>query len=134
MGLLATNKQVSHEAREVLYGLNPSTVVVAHNYTQFLSGSNETARYKLFPSTPSITPVKNWQLDLRPSGSFESRIRAGILDTVEQTAKIGHVQTLKVQICCLCMTRGSAESLNQNTRVMLQPLKTLLFEKSVTFI
>ncbi|KAI4228425.1 MAG: hypothetical protein L6R36_001616 [Xanthoria steineri] len=134
MGLLVHNKQVSHEAREVLYGLNSFTVVVAFNYTQFLDGYYEPARYQPFPSTPSIKYIKNWQLDLRPARHYESRIRAGILDTVEQLAKIGHLQTLKVKVHCLCMKRGSAESLSQNIKIMLQPLKSLHFEKSVTFI
>ncbi|CAO1603618.1 hypothetical protein XANCAGTX0491_007200 [Xanthoria calcicola] len=134
MALLASNKQVSHEAREVLYGLNSFTVVVAFNYTQFLDGSYEPASYKPFPSTPSIQYIKNWQLDIRPIRNYESRIRAGILDTVEQLAKIGHLQTLKVKIHCFCMTTGPAESLSQFIKLMLQPLKSLHFEKSVTFI
>ena len=135
MALLASNKQVSHEAREVLYGLNSFTVFVAYNYTQLLDGSYESAKYRPFPSTPSMRYIKNWQLDLRLIRNFcESHIRAGILDTVEQLAKIGHLQTLKVKIPCLCRTRESAESLSQIIKIMLQPFKSLHFEKSVTFL
>ncbi|KAI4276164.1 MAG: hypothetical protein L6R38_005732 [Xanthoria sp. 2 TBL-2021] len=140
MDLLASNKQVSHEAREVLYGLNSFTVVVSYNYTTFLSHHYEPGKYEPFPFSPSMKYIKNWQLDLRPVHGHESHLKAGILDTSEELAKIGDLQTLKVKIPCLCkIVRDppqirSSDSLSQTIKLMLQPLKRLHFEKSVTFV
>ncbi|KAI4244267.1 MAG: hypothetical protein L6R42_010494 [Xanthoria sp. 1 TBL-2021] len=140
MNLLASNKQVSHEAREVLYGLNSFTVVVSYNYTTFLSNHYEPGKYDPFPSSLSMKYIKHWQLDLRPIDGHESHLKAGILDTSEELAKIGDLQTLKVKIPCLCkivsdpLQVPSSDSLSQKIKLMLQPLKRLHFEKSVTFV
>ncbi|KAL8652419.1 MAG: hypothetical protein Q9226_004279 [Calogaya cf. arnoldii] len=139
MNLLVANKEVSHEAREVLYGLNCFTVLLSSS-TEFLPWSYQPDRYELFPSKPSMKHIKNWQLDLDLYTGYERSIAAGLLDTSEELAKIDKLQTLKVRFPCICKATNdpnhllSRENRSATMKLILQPLKRLHFAKSATFI
>ncbi|KAL8789208.1 MAG: hypothetical protein Q9213_001315 [Squamulea squamosa] len=115
MGFLVSNKQVSNEAREVLYGLNCFTVIISDFSTTFM------------------VPIRT----MTDSRHFRPRLQRSVS---EELSKIESLQTLKVKFPCLCDVTGdpprnqSSDSTSQTIKFILQPLKRLYFENKVTFI
>ncbi|KAL8836984.1 MAG: hypothetical protein Q9176_005985 [Flavoplaca citrina] len=65
MNLLAVNKQVSDEARSVLYELNTFTIVISDTNSLVL-GYLDKVSFKPMQSPPSLPYIKNWQIALCP--------------------------------------------------------------------
>ncbi|KAL8767381.1 MAG: hypothetical protein Q9209_006071 [Squamulea sp. 1 TL-2023] len=141
MNLLISNKQVSNEACEVLYGLNCFTVIISDYSTTFMGFHSHHDRFETFPSLSSTKYIKNWQLDLHVGRTrYDSRIRESLLGISEELSKIDSLQTLKVKFPCLCDVTGdspenqSSDRASQTIKFILQSLKRLYFENKVTFI
>ncbi|KAL8786932.1 MAG: hypothetical protein Q9213_002474 [Squamulea squamosa] len=103
MNLLLVSKQVSDEARNVLYGLNRSTMIISA-FCTFFQGSLVDTWFQPISPTPSMPYIKNWQLALWPmSDSFDDRhFRDAVLTACSEIAKIPKLQTLKLAMPCLC--------------------------------
>ncbi|KAL8999955.1 MAG: hypothetical protein Q9169_001361 [Polycauliona sp. 2 TL-2023] len=141
MNLLASNREVSHEARQDLYGLNCFTVIISESRTSFLGKSSDLRTYEPFPALPSIEYIKNWQLalDLPVTRKYSARVKDGVLSLSEELAKIENLQTLKINLPCLCNGRSDLDKkrpIKASSRIlqyMLQPLRRLHFQRAVTF-
>ena len=116
MNLLLVNKQISAEARKILYGLNTFTMVIS-TYHLSLLGSFDEVKSNLKPihAPPSLPYIKNWQIALWPEvrvfGSYGSGYGYGyggfyekdaILSVCSEIAKVDSLQSLKLSIPCLC--------------------------------
>ncbi|KAL8789304.1 MAG: hypothetical protein Q9213_001227 [Squamulea squamosa] len=102
MNLLLVNKQISDEARNVLYGLNRFTMLITSSNTLFL-GSFSKVNFVPFPTTPSLPFIKHWQMSLWPEfEDHDSRFRDGLLSACCEMARIPDLQTLTLVIPCLC--------------------------------
>lgn len=103
MNLLLANKEISDEARSVLYGLNRSTVVISA-FQIFFQGSIIDSCFRPIPLTPSMPYIKNWQLALWPSrrSPMDSHFRDTVLTVASEIAKIPQLKTLRLAIPCLC--------------------------------
>ncbi|KAI4244097.1 MAG: hypothetical protein L6R40_003081 [Gallowayella cf. fulva] len=150
MNLLLSNKTVSHEAREVLYGHKTFTVVLRDSDIFFLGRRAFSAvedkhgdSFALFPSSPSMEYIKNWQvvLELRYGHPHnDEHIRESVLGMSEALGSIEGLETLKVGFPCLCSerhaatTRQSSDRRHRYIRATLQPLMTLRFHSRVVFI
>ncbi|KAL8922280.1 MAG: hypothetical protein Q9208_005250 [Pyrenodesmia sp. 3 TL-2023] len=143
MNLLRVNRQVSDEAREVLYGSTSLTVVISANVTRFLHLVEQASWLRPLPSTPSIRYMKHWQIRLGfasfPLEWSEQYIDEGLLDTSVELSKVPGLQTLKISFPCLCeqYSNPSADALDaihQRMFKALEPLRRLRVRGKVTFI
>ncbi|KAL9629415.1 MAG: hypothetical protein Q9204_005286 [Flavoplaca sp. TL-2023a] len=106
MNLLAVNKQVSDEARSVLYGLNTFTIVISQ-FRMLLPGSFTELEFLPFPTRPSLPFIKNWQIALWPTyrriaDRPDARFRDAVFSACSEIAKTRDLQTLTLTIPCLC--------------------------------
>ncbi|KAL8681558.1 MAG: hypothetical protein Q9224_006844 [Gallowayella concinna] len=103
MNLLLVNKQISEEARSVLYGLNSFTMTISTYATRFL-GCSQWLDFVPIQTTPSWSSIKNWQLVIWPRTNQEEDppFLDAILSACAEIAKIPDLQTLKLTIPCLC--------------------------------
>ncbi|KAI4096069.1 MAG: hypothetical protein LQ339_007085 [Xanthoria mediterranea] len=109
MNLLLVNKQVSEEARSVLYGVNTFTMVISEEQTLLL-GSFTKNDFLPLPTKPSLPFIKNWQIALWPGHYFlwdgsdllGARHRDAVLSACSEIAKSPELQRLKLSIPCLC--------------------------------
>lgn len=103
MNILLANKQISEEARSVLYGLNSFTIVVSENAT-FLPRSRSGLDFQPMLTTLSLGYIKNWQLSV-PLGRYDEHndyVRDALLSACAQLANIPILQTLKISVPYLC--------------------------------
>lgn len=159
MNLLLVNRQISEEARSVLYGLNTFTITIVGGAT-FVEGSWNTLEPQSLETTPSLRYIKNWQLrfplDIHPEcGEENTQIRAAILSTCAELATIPDLQSLKILIPCLCeyahryrcsrcrnLKAGNGatcrcidiEDIHEDIVYSLAPLNHLRFKHDVQFI
>ncbi|KAI4281667.1 MAG: hypothetical protein L6R38_003510 [Xanthoria sp. 2 TBL-2021] len=106
MNLLLVNKQVSEEARSVLYGLNTFTMVISEARTLLL-GSYDTHDFLPLPTKPSLPFIENWQIALWPSHMRmvdrpDARFHDAVFSACSELAKTPDLKTLKLSIPCLC--------------------------------
>ncbi|KAL8848273.1 MAG: hypothetical protein Q9221_006711 [Calogaya cf. arnoldii] len=106
MNLLVADKQISNEAREVLYGLNTFSLIISGESLLFL-GSRSEHQFFPIPNKPSISFIRNWQIALWPysDGMIESpgpEYDDAVLSICSEIVKSPELQTLKLRIPCLC--------------------------------
>ncbi|KAL8881470.1 MAG: hypothetical protein Q9198_001340 [Flavoplaca austrocitrina] len=108
MNLLAVNKQVSDEARGVLYELNIFTMVISDTNSLVL-GYLDKVSFKPMQSPPSLPYIKNWQIALWPEIQDlmypeieQSAFSDAVISACFNLAKSPGLQTLKIAIPCLC--------------------------------
>ncbi|KAI4220047.1 MAG: hypothetical protein LQ349_008186 [Xanthoria aureola] len=109
MNLLLVNKQVSEEARSVLYGVNTFTMVISEYQTFFL-GSFTEQQFLPFLTKPSLPFIKNWQIALWPNERHMGDqmnwpgpcFHDTVLSACSEIAKTQALQKLKLSIPCLC--------------------------------
>ncbi|KAL8923103.1 MAG: hypothetical protein Q9208_004787 [Pyrenodesmia sp. 3 TL-2023] len=103
MNLLLVNKQVSDEARTVLYGRNSFTVLISV-YKTLVLGSFTGLGLKPMQTTPSLPDIKNWQLALWTyrSNVCYMQYQDAILSACAELANIPDLQSLKLSLPCLC--------------------------------
>ncbi|KAL8879874.1 MAG: hypothetical protein Q9198_002598, partial [Flavoplaca austrocitrina] len=155
MNLLAVNKQVSDEARSVLYELHIITMVISDT-NSLLLGYLDKVSFKPMQSPPSLPYIKNWQIALWPEiqdlmyPEFEQFAFSDVvLSACFNLAKISGLQTLKIAIPCLCdwfaeellcvCTSGrckhpSIEDIHDEFSAILTPLNHLRFSRSVQIV
>ncbi|KAL8735166.1 MAG: hypothetical protein Q9166_001042 [cf. Caloplaca sp. 2 TL-2023] len=142
MGILASNKAISNEAREVMYGHNSFTVIIQYWKTVFLGRRtiHDHQGFGLFPSATSQGYIKNWQLDLHLE-YHDTNITEAVLTLSEELVHIDDLESLKVKFPCLCRISStfpynneSCEIYHERVRTVLDALKRLHFTRSVTFI
>ncbi|KAL8769228.1 MAG: hypothetical protein Q9209_004729 [Squamulea sp. 1 TL-2023] len=151
MNLLLVNKQISDEARSVLYGLNRFTMLITPSNTLFL-GSFSKVDFEPSPTTLSLPYFKHWQMSLWPElEENNALIRDAILTACCEIAKIPNLQTLTLSIPCLChhfefaaLKRysqtsrlrhgGDIEAIHDNYVCTLAPLNQLRFKGNVQII
>lgn len=110
MNLLLVNKQISDEARSVLYGVNTFTMVISEYQTFFLGSFTGQQQFLPFLTKPSLPFIKNWQIALWPNehhtGDDINEPGPHFHDTVfsacSEIAKTQDLQKLKLSIPCLC--------------------------------
>ncbi|KAI4125376.1 MAG: hypothetical protein LQ338_004299 [Usnochroma carphineum] len=143
MNLLLVNKQISDEARTVLYGSNCFTIALSEDAARF-TGYHKDAQW-FRPFKQSFPYIRNWQLRLR----FDPRYRLGsplILNqyyirqrvnaAVERLAGTPDLQTLKISVPCLCKKgeQTSNDTVRDSILFALEPLLPLRFLGKVRFI
>ncbi|KAI4276447.1 MAG: hypothetical protein LQ337_002497 [Flavoplaca oasis] len=106
MNLLLINKQISDEARSVLYGLNTFTIVISQ-FRMSLPGSFTELEFLPFPTKPSLPFIKNWQIALWPTykrmtNRRDACFRDAVFSACSEIAKTRGLQTLTLSIPCLC--------------------------------
>ncbi|KAI4224740.1 MAG: hypothetical protein L6R40_008422 [Gallowayella cf. fulva] len=103
MDILLVNKQVSDEARSLLYGTNRFTIVISAHRTLFL-GSSAPTEFHPFPTSPSLPYIKNWQIALWPETHDEDGawFSDAVLSACAEIAMTPDLQTLRLAIPCLC--------------------------------
>ncbi|KAI4112590.1 MAG: hypothetical protein LQ345_006283 [Seirophora villosa] len=150
--LTRVNRQISDEAREVLYSYKASTIIVSDLATNFLGYCQYFASHTvLLDSVPRMRPVrymKHWQLSIlfQDYGSddseavIESAIEPALRAMSTELVKVRGLQTLKISLPCLCYGRESItkdilqESACERVRRNLEPLRQLRFKCKVVFI
>ncbi|KAI4195286.1 MAG: hypothetical protein LQ346_003489 [Caloplaca aetnensis] len=151
MNLLVASRQVSDEARRVLYGSNSFTVTVSGDTTDFLGLEDRAKWFRPFLARPmpSLNYIKNWQFRLifhRHWDQYPSDIEMmqrdrrwleeGLLAVASELARITDLQTLKIFIPCIC-NRPSAAAVNQlyeTTMSSLKPVQKQLRFSSVQVV
>ncbi|KAL8668465.1 MAG: hypothetical protein Q9168_006901 [Polycauliona sp. 1 TL-2023] len=156
MNLLLVNKQVSDEARTVLYGHNTFTMVATKHRTLLL-GSLIEHNFLPFPTKPSISFIKNWQIALWPNyrnlrGKSAARFCDAVLSACSQIAKAHELQTLTLSIPCVCehlremrgqcnCPRGRCQcdsqeigEIHENMVALLAPFNQLRFKGKVQIV
>ncbi|KAL8645266.1 MAG: hypothetical protein Q9210_006804 [Variospora velana] len=146
--LTKVNRQISDEAREVLYSSTASTVVVSDQTTKFLGYRDlSVCQSLLLYHIPRMRPVhymKHWQLSLlfEDYGSEyrEPNIEEALDLVSAELAKVPDLQTLKISVPCLC-NENAMESKDllqaaawEHVRRNIEPLWPLRFNCQVTFI
>lgn len=144
MNLLLTNKQVSDEARQVLYGSSSFTIAISAHGTGFLNSVELDRVFRPFKTVPPL--IKNWQLrvgfrspcDMDTLDHDGRWIREGLLTVSAELAKVPDLRTLKVSIPCLCglydYDEVSTDDVYKALAFSLEPLQQLRFQGGVRFI
>ncbi|KAI4180768.1 MAG: hypothetical protein LQ348_005153 [Seirophora lacunosa] len=150
--LTRVNRQISDEAREVLYSCTASTIVVSDLTTNFLGCCQFSESHTfLLESVPRMRPVrymKHWQLSILfqddgwgdSEAVIDSEIEPALRAMSTELVKVRGLQTLKISVPCLCYGRESItknilqESACERVRRNLEPLRQLRFKCKVVFI
>ncbi|KAL8988013.1 MAG: hypothetical protein Q9177_002850 [Variospora cf. flavescens] len=145
--LTIVNRQISDEAREILYSSTASTVVLSDQTTKFLGYRDHSmCQSLLLYHIPRMRPVhymKHWQLSIlfKDYGSEYREPDIGeALDLVSaELAKVPDLQTLKISLPCLCNEKamGSKDlqvAAWEHVRRSIEPLWPLRFNCQVRFI
>ncbi|KAL8686852.1 MAG: hypothetical protein Q9218_006820 [Villophora microphyllina] len=153
MNLLLANKRILNAFREPIYGHNCVTVTASQFGAIVLGTFSDCMCFEPLPKLPSMSYIKNMQLDLRMANKAgDNDVACDVLDMYSQTTMIAsfyitdilllivkqihNLETLKTKFPCLCDTRNTATS-DRFFRILsatLEPLKQLRVSNKVTSI
>ncbi|KAL8894564.1 MAG: hypothetical protein Q9192_004219 [Flavoplaca navasiana] len=152
MNILLANRQISNEAREMLYGLNTFTVRLFRDEIIFLEEPDDVWPDDIWTdptslSMPSLSYIKHWEIDIMfQEGSEHKSFEAdtpqeiqsmfghhddrygppseeeAIIMVADHLAKIEGLQSLRVKFPCLCKIGDFNKTSNDRYSRLLQDL------------
>ena len=155
MNLLRANRQISHEAREVLYGENAFTITIDPGLVCFLKSKHSFNDFKPFPTSISLPYIKNWQLNIKINLDRELKLFTSALDDFHIGSKLdidllyirdtlhsaanemikgSELISLKLKMPCICYNCESVVEMLKTVKLVLLPLGRLQFTSKATCI